>query len=121
MPDIPRINMSSVGPVLGALWETAKASVPKKCYEMAGSGQRDEQVNFAKFGGPGGGGQPGAPSAGSHEMSNLGARKVSTASSDDFCGGESSQRGPNFKISEWQAAWNVTNAIQVKHFINNIK
>ncbi|KAF4518806.1 hypothetical protein B566_EDAN008134 [Ephemera danica] len=112
MPDIPRINMSSVGPVLGALWETAKSKVPSKCYEMAGSGRRDEQVNFAKFGGPVGGGTAGAPIAGSHEMSNLSNRKTSTASSDDFCGGESSHRGPNFKINEWQAAWNVTNAIQ---------
>lgn len=111
MPEFP--NMSAIGPVVGALWETAKSKIPSKCKEMAGGGGSqgvpNENTNFAKFGG--GGPQKGA---GSHEMSDLGRRRAaSTASSDDFCGGESGHKGPDFKINEWQAAWNVTNAIQV--------
>jgi len=118
MPEIP--GMSAIGPVVGALWETAKSKIPSKCKEMAGgagggpSQLPNENTNFAKFGG-GGGPQKGA---GAHEMSDLGRRRAaSNASSDDFCGGESGQKGPDFKINEWQAAWNVTNAIQVLYLI----
>ncbi|XP_065354027.1 vesicular inhibitory amino acid transporter [Cloeon dipterum] len=113
MPAIPGFNMSAIGPVVGSLWETAKSKIPSKCKEMAGGGgpaaAPNENTNFAKFGGGG----PQQRSAGSHEMRDLGrGRAASTTSSDDFCGGESSQKGPDFKINEWQAAWNVTNAIQ---------
>jgi hypothetical protein len=120
MPAIPGVNMSAIGPVVGALWESAKSKIPSKCKEMAGGGVShgggggapNENTNFAKFGG--GGPQK---SAGSHEMSDMGRRRAaSTASSDDFCGGESGHKGPDFKINEWQAAWNVTNAIQVFAF-----
>lgn len=108
-----------VPPVSGVLyaaslvWEAAKAAAPTSCL-----GAADEKLNFAKTGrekgdmemtsvaGAAPGEEGGPPGEGAPPLQ----REASIASTSTVGGGEG---GDHDAITEWQAGWNVTNAIQV--------
>lgn len=108
-----------VPPVSGVLyaaslvWEAAKAAAPTSCL-----GAADEKLNFAKtgrekgdmemtsVGGAAPGEEGGPPGEGAPPLQ----REASVASTSTVGGGEG---GDHDAITEWQAGWNVTNAIQV--------
>ena len=102
-----RLNMAvpPIGATLEAAWTTVRSAMPDSCL----NGQPDEQLHFAKFG----------RKPHDTELSNLnngaeggGLNRVDSAGDgdDESCGGEFGSS--RHKISEWQAGWNVTNAIQ---------
>ena len=97
------------------VWEAAKTSVPASCL-----GAADEKLNFAKtgrdkgdmemtaVGGGSPGGDGGPPGEGAPPTLQ---REASVGSVSTVGGGEGG--GEHDAITEWQAGWNVTNAIQV--------
>lgn len=97
----------SVGPTLGAAWSSVRSVLPDSCLNGESKQQRDEQLHFAKFG----------RKMHDTELSNLdnggegGLQRIDSTGSEEGYGGEFGSS--KHKISEWQAGWNVTNAIQV--------
>ena len=113
-----RFNLSEmpIGPALGAAWTRVRSALPGSCTE--GTGVVDEQLHFAKLGGGGGGG---VRKTDETELSHMKGAEMSKnkscesledgdAQSESDAGGEFGSS--HHKISEWQAGWNVTNAIQ---------
>ena len=91
MPLVPNL-----GPQVAALWARARAALPDSC--LAG---HDESLHFAKYG----------RRPGDTELAGLGkdGGRPNGGAGDEA--GEGGAAGD--KIDEWQAGWNVTNAIQV--------
>lgn len=90
-----------VGAALGSAWTSVRSNLPGSCLD----GEKDEQLHFAKFG----------RKPHDTELSNLNNgdnfHRIDSTESDDG-GGGGEFGSTKHKISEWQAGWNVTNAIQ---------
>ena len=97
-----------IGPTIGAAWTSVRSVLPDSCRD--GQKQRDEELHFAKFG----------RKMNDTELSSLnngtegggGMQRIDSVGDDDDGGGGEFGNSKH-KISEWQAGWNVTNAIQV--------
>nr|SVE93556.1 EOG090X04HR [Scapholeberis mucronata] len=94
----------AIGTTLETAWTTVRSALPDSCVNS----QQDEQLHFAKFG----------RKPHDTELSNLnngveggGFQRADSDGDDDSCGGGEFGNSKH-KISEWQAGWNVTNAIQ---------
>lgn len=114
MSQFTRFHLPQFGASLSAFWETIKAAIPSNCFDGP-----DEKIHFAKFGrGPNDTELSNiAPGEGAEGMEGAegGEGKLNgSVTSVDFVEGEfGAEGGKGGKIDEWQAAWNVTNAIQV--------
>lgn len=107
-----RINTAfpSIIPAMGSAWTSVRSALPDSCLSS-----NDEALHFAKYGrkphdtelsnlnNAGGEGAPGA-------APGAPARSHSVDSASSGGGGEFGSS--RHKIDEWQAGWNVTNAIQ---------
>ena len=92
MPLLPNL-----GPPVAALWARARAALPDSC--LAGA---DESLHFAKYG----------RRPGDTELAGLGK---DGGRANGAAGDEAGEGAAGDKIDEWQAGWNVTNAIQVSY------
>ena len=134
------LNADGARAISGVIWETMKASIPDSCF----AGQ-DEKLNFAAFGrkrgdnmemsgmnqaqgAEGADGQPLPPGQEGVEGMSLediqrqeAARKLQRDGSMGSSSLAAQAEGPTDLITEWQAGWNVTNAIQVIMMILIIK
>ena len=104
------LPLPPVGQALGAAWSSVRSALPESCF----AANEQEQLHFAKFG----------RKPNDTELSNLNKdgdydginngglvnKADSIDDGSDFGGGEFGSS--RHKISEWQAGWNVTNAIQ---------
>lgn len=136
MAQFGRFRVPPLRATINVAWETLKSSLPDTapCVEAVRGGA--EKVRFARFGGrpppqplgestelytmPGGGGgdqlaDGAAPVKAEESFGYQRSDGGGSFSSVDFGGegGGGEGGGSKHKISEWQAAWNVTNAIQV--------
>ena len=90
-----------VGQALNAAWTSLRAAVPDSCLHAV-DGTANEQLHFAKFG----------RKPHDTELANLN-NDAAAADESEYGGGGGGEFGNcRHKISEWQAGWNVTNAIQ---------
>nr|CAD7395602.1 unnamed protein product [Timema cristinae] len=140
MAQFGRFTVPPLRATLNVAWETLKATMPDSspCFDLVRKAGRPkeegagEHVRFAQFGGTGGkmgestelhtmpGGGPPDQQGGVQEdgraINNLAGEAVWpvwTLLPPEVVVGVSSERAwSKHKIDEWQAAWNVTNAIQ---------
>ena len=140
------LNANGVRAVSGVMWETMKSSLPDSCFagrdevlNFAKAGGRPQQqqqrgdvelssVNQAQGGEgaegppiPGqeglGPGEEGLGPPGMLDAHGQAARKLQRESSMGSSSLAAAAEGPTDLITEWQAGWNVTNAIQVRNFV----
>lgn len=92
MPLVPNL-----GPAVAAVWGRVRTILPDSCLSGA-----DESLHFAKYG----------RRPGDTELAAMSGKDG--ASANGAVGGAAGEHAePTGTIDEWQAGWNVTNAIQV--------